>query len=37
MFLLDKGNVIIDATFGSEHALLGTLAKWSQDRRMIPR
>jgi len=37
MFLLDKGNVIIDATFGSEQALLGTLAKWSQDRqRMIP-
>lgn len=35
MFLLDKANMIIDATFGSEQALLETLARWSKERQEI--
>jgi hypothetical protein len=35
MFLVDKVNIIIDATFGSERALLETLAQWSKDRQRI--
>lgn len=36
MFLLNKANSIIDATFGDERALVETLAQWSKDRqRMI--
>ncbi|WP_447987142.1 hypothetical protein [Nitrospira sp. Nam74] len=35
MFLVDKANIIIDATFGSERALLETLAQWSKDRQRI--
>ena len=34
--LLNKANIIIDATLGDERALLQTLAQWSKDRqRMI--
>lgn len=29
MFLVDKANIIIDATFGSERVLLETLAQWT--------
>ncbi len=32
MFLLNKANNIIDATFGDERALVETLAQWSKDR-----
>lgn len=32
MYLLNKANIIIDATFGDERALLETLATWSKDR-----
>ena len=36
LFLLNKANIIIDATFGDERALVETLAQWSKDRqRMI--
>ena len=36
LYLLNKANNIIDATFGDERALLQTLAQWSKDRqRMI--
>lgn len=35
MFLLDKATIIVDATFGSERALLETLAQWSKDRQRI--
>lgn len=32
MFLLNKANIIIDATFGDERALVEILAQWSKDR-----
>jgi hypothetical protein len=32
LYLLNKANIIIDATFGDERALLETLATWSEDR-----
>lgn len=32
MYLLDKANIIIDATFGDERVLLETLLTWSKDR-----
>jgi hypothetical protein len=32
MYLLNKANIIIDATFGDERALVETLAAWSKDR-----
>lgn len=32
IYLLNKANIIIDATFGDERALLETLATWSKDR-----
>lgn len=32
LFLLNKANIVIDATFGNERALLETLAIWSKDR-----
>ncbi|MEP6960063.1 MAG: hypothetical protein ABI980_15155 [Nitrospirota bacterium] len=35
LFLLNKANLIIDATFGNERALMQTLAKWSKDRQRI--
>lgn len=35
LYLLNKANIIIDATFGDEHALLETLATWSADRQRI--
>lgn len=35
MYLLNKANIIIDATFGDERALLETLATWSTDRQRI--
>ena len=37
MFLLNKANIIIDATFGDERALIETLAQWSKDRQRIIR
>jgi hypothetical protein len=37
MFLLNKANIIIDATFGDERALVETLAQWSTDRQRIIR
>jgi hypothetical protein len=37
MFLLNKANIIIDATFGDERALVETLAQWSKDRQRIIR
>ena len=35
MFLLDKYNVIIDATFGDEAAMLDTLTQWSKERQRM--
>ncbi len=35
LFLLDKVNLIIDATFGNERALIETLAQWSKDRQQV--
>jgi hypothetical protein len=35
LYLLNKANLIIDATFGDERALLETLATWSADRQRI--
>lgn len=35
MYLLNKANIIIDATFGDERALLETLATWSKDRQRV--
>jgi hypothetical protein len=35
LYLLNKANIIIDATFGDERALLETLAQWSKDRQRI--
>jgi hypothetical protein len=35
LYLLNKANIIIDATFGDERALLETLATWSADRQRI--
>jgi hypothetical protein len=35
MFLLNIHNIIVDATYGSEEALLETLAHWSKDRQRI--
>jgi hypothetical protein len=35
LFLLNKANIIIDATFGDERALVETLAAWSKDRQRI--
>ncbi|MEP7153574.1 MAG: hypothetical protein ABI856_17880 [Nitrospira sp.] len=35
LFLLDKANLVIDATFGNERALLEALAEWSTDRQRI--
>ena len=32
MYLLNKANIIIDATFGDERALLETLSTWSTGR-----
>jgi len=32
MFLLNIHNIIVDATYGSEQALLETLSHWSKDR-----
>lgn len=37
LFLLNKANIIIDATVGNERALLETLAQWSKDRQRIIR
>lgn len=37
LFLLNKANIIIDATFGDERALLDTMAQWSKDRRQVVR
>ncbi|MEO8340091.1 MAG: hypothetical protein ABI604_10295 [Nitrospirota bacterium] len=37
LYLLNKGSIIIDATFGDERALLNTLAKWSKDRQQVLR
>ena len=37
LFLLNKANIIIDATVGNERALLETLAQWSKDRQRIVR
>jgi hypothetical protein len=37
LFLLNKANIIIDATFGDERALMETLATWSKDRQRIIR
>lgn len=37
MFLLNKANIIIDATFGDERALIETLQQWSKDRQRIIR
>lgn len=35
LYLLNKANLIIDATVGDERALLQTLARWSTDRQRI--
>ncbi|MFZ1746730.1 MAG: hypothetical protein WAU17_12475 [Nitrospirales bacterium] len=35
VFLLNKENILIDATFGNEGALLHTLARWSKERHQI--
>ncbi|MGE5711409.1 MAG: hypothetical protein ACM34B_14600 [Nitrospira sp.] len=35
LYLLNKANIIIDATFGDERALVETLATWSTDRQRI--
>ena len=35
MYLLNNANIIIDATFGDERALVETLATWSKDRQRI--
>jgi len=35
MFLLDKRNVLIDATYGTEEVLLDTLTQWSKERQRI--
>jgi hypothetical protein len=32
MFLLNGHNIVVDATYGSEQALLETLMQWSKDR-----
>jgi len=34
-FLLNKDNILIDATFGDEGVLLDTLAQWSKDRQRV--
>ena len=35
LFLFNGHDIIIDATYGSEQALLGILAQWSRDRQRI--
>ncbi len=35
LYLLNKANLIVDATFGDERALLETLAQWSKDRQQV--
>ncbi len=35
LYLLNKANIIIDATFGDERALLQTLSRWSTDQQLI--
>jgi len=35
VFLLNKDNILIDAPFGEEGALLETLAQWSKDRQRV--
>lgn len=35
MFLLDKRNILIDATYGNEDGLMETLTKWSKERQRI--
>ena len=35
IFLLNKENILIDATFGNEGTLLHTLAQWSEERHQI--
>lgn len=35
MFLLNKHNIIIDATFGDEGVLLDTLTQWSKERQRV--
>ena len=35
MFLLNKYNIIIDATFGDEGALLDILTQWSKERQRV--
>lgn len=35
VFLLNKDNILIDATFGDEGALLDTLARWSKARQRV--
>jgi len=35
VFLLNKENILIDATFGNEGTLLHTLAQWSEERHQI--
>ena len=37
VFLLNKENILIDATFGNEGALLHTLARWSKKRHRMVR
>jgi hypothetical protein len=37
LYLLNKANIIIDATFGDERVLLQTLARWAKDRQRIIR
>ena len=35
IFLLNKDNILIDATFGGKGALLETLSKWSKERQRL--
>jgi len=35
IFLINKDNILVDATFGDEGALLDTLAQWSKDRQRV--
>jgi hypothetical protein len=35
LFLFDKENILIDATFGKEGALLEILVQWSKDRQRM--
>lgn len=35
MFLLDKRNILVDATYGNESDLLNALTQWSKERQRI--